>query len=144
MRLPMGETLEHRFSRRERQIMDAVFSQHEATVNDVVAFIGEPDAYDSVRVTLAILEKKGYLTHRKEDGRNVYTATIERDRARRSAMERLMETFFEGSTSQAILAFMDMSGDRLSDEELDAIAARIEGELEEDRGDDGDDDEGRT
>ncbi len=118
--------------------MDAVFTLEEATVNDVVRQIGEPDAYDSVRVTMGILEKKGYLTHRQEEGRNVYTATIPRDRARRSAMRHLMETFFEGSSSQAILAFLDMSGDLLSEAELDEIGARIERSLVED----GDDDDG--
>lgn len=123
--------------------MDAVFSLREATVSDVVDYMGEPDAYDSVRVTMGILEKKGYLTHRQEGGRNVYTATIARDRARRSAMRHLMETFFEGSSTQAILAFLDMSGERLSEEELDEIAARIERRSAED-GDDDDDDGGEA
>lgn len=130
--------LQHRFSRRERQIMDAVFSLEEATVAEVVDQIGEPDAYDSVRVTLGILEKKGYLTHRQEEGRNVYRATIELDRARRSAMRHLRETFFEGSSSQAILAFLDMSADRLSEAELDEIMTRIERRAEEDGVDDED------
>lgn len=120
--------------------MDAVFSLGEVTVKDVVDQMGEPDAYDSVRVTMGILEKKGYLTHRQEEGRNVYTATIAQEKARRSAMQHLMETFFEGSSSRAILAFLDMSGRRLSDEELDEITARIERKSAED-GDDDDDEE---
>ncbi len=119
--------------------MDAVFSLEEATVKDVVDEIGEPDAYDSVRVTMGILEKKGYLTHRQEEGRNVYAPTIARERARRSAMRHLMETFFEGSSTQAILAFLDMSEEGLSEEELDEIAARIERSSAEE-GDDDDDD----
>lgn len=123
--------------------MDAVFSLGEATVKDVVDEIGEPDAHDSVRVTMGILEKKGYLTHRQEEGRNVYSATIARERARRSAMQHLMETFFEGSSSQAILAFLDMSGERLSDHELDEITARIERRSAE-ADDDDDDDEGEA
>lgn len=138
----MGKPLHQRFSRRERQIMDAVFSLEEATVKDVVDEIGEPDAYDSVRVTMGILEKKGYLTHRQEEGRNVYTPTIARERARRSAMRHLMETFFEGSSTQAILAFLDMSEEGLSEEELDEIAARIERSSAED--DDDDDDDGES
>ncbi len=118
--------------------MDAVFALKEATVAEVVDQIGEPGAHDSVRVTMGILEKKGYLTHRQEEGRNVYRATIARDRARRSAMRHLMETFFEGSSGQAILAFLDMTGDRLSEAELDEIMTRIERREEEDGGDDDD------
>jgi len=135
-----GKPLQHRFSRRERQIMDAVFSLEEATVAEVVDRIGEPDAHDSVRVILGILEKKGHLTHHQEEGRNVYRATISRDRARRSAMRHLRETFFDGSSSQAILAFLDLSGDRMSEEELDEILTRIERRAKED-GLDGDDGE---
>jgi len=95
--------------------MDAVFALEEATV-----------AHDSVRVTMAILEKKGYLTHRQEGGRNVYRPTVPRERARRSAMRHLTETFFDGSPKRAILAFLEMSGDRLSEEEMEEILARIE------------------
>jgi len=118
--------------------MDAVFSLEEATVNEVVSHLGEPEAYDSVRVTLGILEKKGYLTHRQEGGRNVYRATIERQKAQRSAMRHLLETFFDGSSRQAILAFLDMSGDGLDDEELDEIARRVDRRLEDEDDDDGD------
>lgn len=132
----MAKPIQHRFSRRERQIMDAVFSLEEATVNEVVGHLDEPDAYDSVRVTMGILEKKGYLTHRQEEGRNVYRPTIERSRAQRSAMRHLMETFFEGSSTRAILAFLDMSGDGLTDEELDEIARRVDRRLEEEADDD--------
>ena len=135
----MTKPIQHRFSRRERQIMDAVFSLEEATVNQVVDHLNEPEAYDSVRVTMGILEKKGYLTHRQEGGRNVYRATIERQKAQRSAMRHLLETFFDGSSRQAILAFLDMSGEGLSDKELDEIARRVDRRLEDD--DDGDDGE---
>lgn len=116
--------------------MDAVFSLEEATVAEVVNHISEPDAHDSVRVTMGILERKGYLSHHQEEGRNVYRATIARDRARRSAMRHLMETFFEGSSGQAILAFLDMTGDQLSEADLDEIMTRIERREEEDRVDD--------
>lgn len=118
--------------------MDAVFSLGDVTVKDVVDEMGEPDAYDSVRVTMGILERKGYLTHRQEEGRNVYSATIPQEKARRSAMRHLMETFFEGSSSQAILAFLDMSGRGLSEKELDEITARIERRSAEDGADDDD------
>ena len=106
--------------------MDAVLALGEATVQDVVDFIDDVSARDSVRVTLAILERKGHLKHRREGNRNVYSAVVSRGTAQRSAMRHLARTFFGGSTSRAILAFLDQSGHRLTAEELDEIARRIE------------------
>lgn len=105
--------------------MDVIFRRGEATVADVVAEVGE-SVYDSVRVTLRNLEKKGYLTHRQEDQHYVYRPTIRREAARKSAMTHLLRTFFDDSPSSAILAFLEMGEPRLSEEELQAIAARIE------------------
>ena len=113
-------------SRRERQIMDAVYALRRATAADVVAHLGEPDARDSVRVTLANLEKKGLLTHTRAALRNVYVPRVAPAVARRSAMRRLAATFFGGSPSNAALAFLDLSKDRLTDAELEEIARWLE------------------
>ncbi|HZD03268.1 MAG TPA: BlaI/MecI/CopY family transcriptional regulator [Longimicrobiales bacterium] len=122
----MSKLIHHTLGRRERQIMDVIFRRGEASVADVVRELGEDSMYDSVRVTLRNLEKKGYLTHRREEQHYVYRPTVRREAARRSAMSHLLRTFFDDSPSSAILAFLDMSGERLSDEELEAIAARID------------------
>jgi BlaI family transcriptional regulator, penicillinase repressor len=118
--------LHHELSRRERQIMDAVHASGTATVQDVVERLGEEEARDSVRVTLAILEKKGHLRHRRDGNRNVYYPAVPRSVAQRSAMQHLASTFFDGSASRAILAFLDQSAHRLTREELDEIGRRIE------------------
>ena len=113
-------------SRRERQIMDAVYQEGEATVSDVVRLMPDAPAYNTIRVTLSILEKKGYLTHRREGQRYVYRPVVPRDRATHSALRHMLRTFFAGSPSKAILALLGMSADRLSEEDLDEIAAQIE------------------
>jgi predicted transcriptional regulator len=123
--------LEHELSRRERQLMDAVHALGAATAQDVVRHIAEPEAYHSVRVTLGILERKGYLRHRQVDYRNVYQPVRSRSSAQKSAMQHLARTFFGGSTSKAILAFLDQSGHRLTQAELDEIASRIDAHAEE-------------
>ena len=111
--------------------MDAIHALGEATVHEVVQHVGEAEARDSVRVTLGILEKKGFLRHRKDGNRNVYFPVISRTVAQRSAMQHLVRTFFGGSSSRAILAFLDQTGHRLSPEELDEIAQRIDEQAEE-------------
>ena len=115
-----------RLSTRERQILDAVYALKEATARDVVEYLREPQAYDSIRVILANLEKKGLLTHDRDGRQYVYAPAIPGDKARTPAMKHLLETFFAGSSSRAILAFLEVSKDELTREELDRIAAWIE------------------
>lgn len=132
----MTDFLHHRLGRRERQIMDALFRLEEGTVAEVVDELGDESIHDSVRVTLRNLEKKGLVRHREADQRYVYRPAVRRDRARQSAMDYLMRTFFEDSPSSAILAFLDMNAGTLSDEELEEIQARIDDAA---AGSDGDD-----
>jgi predicted transcriptional regulator len=105
--------------------MDAVYALGRATVAQVVDHLDEPEARDSVRVTLAILERKGFLAHTRLDMRNVYHATVTPTVAKRSAMRHLITTFFAGSPSNAALAFLDLSKDRLSAADLKEISRLI-------------------
>lgn len=115
-----------RLSRLERSIVDALYRLGEGAVADVLRVMpGEP-SYDSVRVTLGILEKKGCVTHRRDGPRYVYRPTVSAERARSQAARHLTRTFFGGRPSRAILALLDLSSGDLSREELDEIATRIE------------------
>jgi predicted transcriptional regulator len=130
----MTDPLHEKLSRLERRIMDAVYLLSEAPVADVVTELGEEDAYDSVRVTMANLEKKGFLEHRREGTRNVYRPTISERKARTSAMKHLLRTFFDGSPSNAILEFLKMSKSELTEAEIADIRARIEAAEQDDVG----------
>lgn len=113
--------------------MDAVYALRRATVAEVVRHLAEPDARDSVRVTLAILERKGFVGHDRVENRNVYYPTVPAGTARRSAMRHLVSTFFGGSPSNAVLALLDVSRDRLSDEDLEEISRWIAARAEKRR-----------
>ena len=121
----MTSEMYEKLSRLERRIMDVVYRLGEAPVARVVDELGDEDAYDSIRVTMANLEKKGFLTHRKEGARNVYVPTIPTGAARASAIDNLLRTFFDGSPSGAILGLLDMSAGTLTEEEVAEIKARI-------------------
>ncbi|MFQ5705795.1 MAG: BlaI/MecI/CopY family transcriptional regulator [Gemmatimonadales bacterium] len=122
----MSQEIPSRFSRRERQIMDAIYAEGPATVQEVVDRLPDPPGYSAVRAMLRLLEEKGHLVHRQEGRRYVYEPTVPRERARESAMKQMLTTFFDGSTEQAVAALLDLSASRLSDEELDRLAAAIE------------------
>ena len=112
--------------------MDAIYRLGESTAADVAAALKAEDAFDSIRVTLGILEKKGHLRKRRDGNRNVYTPSVPLSRAKRSALRHLLHTFFEGSSSKAILSLLDSS--KLSDDELDELEAMLKRRRKEQEG----------
>jgi predicted transcriptional regulator len=121
-------------SRREREILNIVYELGEANVSDVCGRMEDAPGYDTVRITLGILAKKGYLTHRRENRKYIYTPTVTRTRASRSAAKNLMRTFFNDSPKKAIMAMIDMTSSKMTREELDEIALYIEKERKKGRG----------
>ena len=105
-------------SRRERQIMEIVYRTGRATAGEVLEGLPEPPSYSAVRALLKILEGKGHLKHLLEDGRYVWTPTVPRDRARRSAL---------------VLERIDRAGPKLSEDELERLARLIADAREEGR-----------
>ena len=113
-------------SRRERQIMDVVYRLGSATVSEVLKDLPDPPSYSAVRATMRLLEERGHLKHKQDGPRYVYFPTQSRDKARRSALRHLLQTFFDGSAEHAVAALLDMSAQELSDEELDRLTQLIE------------------
>ena len=106
--------------------MDIVYRQGEATAAEVLAELSDPPSYSAVRSTLSILETKGHLSHRNDGNRYVYLPTVDRARARRSAVEHLLTTFFDGSTTDAVSALLEERGDDLPAEDLERLEALIQ------------------
>ena len=116
---------EHELSRRERQIMDALHQRGRATAAEVQAALPEAPSYSAVRALLRILEGKGHVKHRREGARYVYLPRASRETARRSALERVVSTFFQGSVTQAMAALLETADTRLSDSELHELQQMI-------------------
>lgn len=113
-------------SRRERQIMEIVYRVGEVTAADVLGELPDPPSYSAVRAMLRILEEKGHLDHRQDGPRYVFFPTVSRERARTSALEQVVQTFFDDSAGQAMAALLDLSADDLSQDELDRLSTMIE------------------
>jgi predicted transcriptional regulator len=112
-------------SRREREIMNIVYRVGEVTVSDVREAMEDPPSYSAVRSTLNILKSKGHLSHRHDGNRYVYRPTVDRDAARSSALEQLLNTFFDGSAADAVTALLEERGEKLSKPELERLAKLI-------------------
>ena len=112
-------------SRRERQILDAVWALGEGTVAEVREQIPNPAGYDSVRTTMRLLEDKGVLCHRRDGQRYVYRATVEKGTARQTALHELVRTFFDGSAEAAALALLELDREEGGEEEIDRLRRRL-------------------
>jgi predicted transcriptional regulator len=115
-------------SRRERQIMEIIYARGKATASSVLADLPDPPSRTAVRTLLTILEQKGHLTHLKEGREFLYQPTRPRSRAGKSALRRVIETFFDGSLEKAVAAHLaegQRSG-RIDPQELQRLAELIE------------------
>lgn len=108
-------------SRRETQIMDAIYRLGSGGVQEVLAEMDDPPGYNSVRVILGILEEKGYLSHRKLGKRYIYSPRQSAISAGRKATAQLLRTFFSNSTPSAVATLLDVSEKNLSDSDLEEL-----------------------
>ncbi len=113
-------------SRRERQILDALYQRGQASAAEVRESLPDPPSYSAVRAMLRILEEKGHVKHHEQGPRYIFLPAVPREKAKRSALRHLLQTFFNGSAEQAVAALLDVSATELKPEELDRMAQLIE------------------
>jgi predicted transcriptional regulator len=114
-----------RLTRREREIMNALFSLgNRASAEEIRARLTNPPGDSSVRVMLARLEKKGHMRHQQDGLRYLYSATTSPAVAKRTALQQVVQTFFGGSLREMMTALVSESS--WTDEELAALRSEID------------------
>jgi predicted transcriptional regulator len=113
-------------SRRERQIMHILYRLGQASVKDVMENMEDAPGYSSVRTLLGKLVEKGHVEHRESGLKYVYHPVVTREKASRSALGTVVQTFFDDSPYLAVNSLLDMSMHELSDEELDELNRMIQ------------------
>ena len=110
----------------ELRLMRVLWDKGEATVGEVVdALKTRPKpAYNTVLTLLRIMEKKGYVSHRKDGRAFIFLPKVDRAHASRSALRMLVNRFFEGSPQLLVLNLLEDS--QLSPEALEQLRRRIE------------------
>jgi predicted transcriptional regulator len=116
---------EAHLTRRERQIMDILHARGRATAAEVQKALPDAPGYSAVRALLRILEEKGHVKHRREGLRYVHLPTENRARASRSALRRVVRTFFGGSAPLAVAALLEAADSELSPEDIKELQAII-------------------
>jgi predicted transcriptional regulator len=121
----MPKHVPERLTRREREIMNALFAlKNRASAEEIRARLSDPPSDSSVRVMLARLEKKGYLKHRQEGPRYLYSATTSANVAKKTALQQYLHTFFGGSLRQMMTSLVAEGS--WSDDDLDKLRAEID------------------
>lgn len=113
-------------SRREREIMDALFSLGEADAEQVRQRLEDVPGYDSVRTLLRILEGKGHVRKQRQGKRYVYAPTQERAAALKGAWRNLVQTFFEGSHERAAATLLSATDKDLNETKLAQLLEELE------------------
>ena len=122
----MGRAKATALSRRERQIMDILYARGEATAAQVLGDMRDAPSNSAVRALLAILEKKGHVRHREEGERYVYMPATAREKAAKTALERVIEVFFAGSLEKAVATRLTDPKVKLNEEEYVRLKGLIE------------------
>ena len=118
--------LDLQLSKRERQIMEILISKSEMTAAEIRSAMPDPPSNSAVRTHLRILADKGYAQHRKEGNKFVYSPKVSKTKAQKSALKRVLNTFFSGSVDTAITALLEESDTRLTDHEISKIQTIID------------------
>jgi predicted transcriptional regulator len=113
-------------SRRERQIMDILYARGRSSATEIQEALPDTPSNSTVRTILRVLERKGLVRHVEEGLRYVFLPTVPRSAARKSALQRVMRTFFDGSAKEAVAAFLDPGAFSLSNEDLDDLSRMLE------------------
>ena len=105
--------------------MDILYRLGRVTAGEVLENLPEPPSYSAVRAMLRVLEEKGHIKHQQDGPRYLYAPTLGVEKARKSALRHMLQTFFDGSTEQAVAALLDLSKPEMSEQELERLSTLI-------------------
>lgn len=121
------------FSRREREIMEALYKLGKASAGEIRSEITDPPTYTAIRTLLSILEKKGHIRHTSDGTRYIYEPLVGREQMGRRAIDSLLETFFDNSVERAVAAMLTRKDADIPADDLDRLAQLIEKARQEGR-----------
>jgi predicted transcriptional regulator len=119
------------FSRREREIMDALYKRGRASAAQILDEIADPPTYTAIRTQLTILEKKGHVRHVSDGTRYIYEPRVAREQMGRRAIDTLMRTFYDNSVERVVAALLEQ--EEVAPDTLDRLARMIDKAREEGR-----------
>ncbi|HEY1838359.1 MAG: BlaI/MecI/CopY family transcriptional regulator [Rhizomicrobium sp.] len=114
------------FSRREREIMEALYKLGKASAAQILGEIPNAPTYTAIRSHLAILERKGHVRHASDGTRYIYEPLVGRAQMGRRAVDSLMNTFFDNSVERLVTELLTRKDADVSRDELNRLSKLIE------------------
>lgn len=114
------------FSRREREIMDALYKLGKGSAAQILDELSDPPSYTAIRTQLTILENKGHVRHVSDGTRYIYEPAVAREQMGKRAIDSLLKTFFDNSVERAVTALLTRKDADVSDDELRRLSQLIE------------------
>ncbi len=112
-------------TRRERQVMNILHRRGASTVTEIMDELPDPPTYSAVRSILRILSEKSLVRHREDGPRYIYLPAEATERVRENALEHVVDTYFAGSTEQAVTALLRLSDTDMSEAEIKRLRDKI-------------------
>jgi BlaI family transcriptional regulator, penicillinase repressor len=121
----MAKFKPHKLTRREKQIIDIIYRLESASVQDVIDQMDNPPSYSAIRALMRIMEERSYIKHKKQGAKYIYSPTQSRASASKVALKNMVKTFYDNSTPDAVVALIDASDIKLSDNDMNRISKII-------------------
>lgn len=122
----MSRSPELHLSRRERQVMNALFRRKKASVKEIASDMPDPPSDTAIRTFLKILQDKGYVKRERDGRRHLYSPALSRVRAARAAFSSVLGTFFGGSLGEAVAAHLADPSSEIDEGELERLRELID------------------
>lgn len=122
----MSHKLQNDLSKRERQVMEVIYKRKGASAKEVQEDIPDPPTNSAVRSVLIILEKKGFIRHKRQGKKYIYTPTIPPKKARYSAVKQLLATYFDNSLEKAVSTMLEIRNKDLTEEDLERLTQIVQ------------------
>ena len=93
----------------EVRLMRVLWRQGPSTVAAIVGVIAgdNPPAYNTVQTMMRILERKGFVSHRKDGRAFVFQALVDESHARKHAIRHVLDRFFDNSPGSLVLSLLE-------------------------------------
>ncbi|HEV8365347.1 MAG TPA: BlaI/MecI/CopY family transcriptional regulator [Gemmatimonadaceae bacterium] len=125
--MPKPKANNNELTRRERQVMNILHRRGASTVTEIMDELPDPPTYSAVRSILRILGEKDLVRHREDGPRYIYLPAESTEQVRTDALEHVVDTYFAGSTEQAVTALLRLSDTDMSDAEIKRLREKIKG-----------------
>ena len=122
----MIDKIFEKLSSRERQIMEVIYRNGTATATEIRNAIDDAPSDSAIRAFLRILRDKGYVGYEQDGPRYVYFPKVDRQKAQRSMITNVLNNFFNGSMESVVATLLDISKEKLTEEDLDRLGQLIE------------------